>query len=119
MSGFAVPPELRGPHWPFGGPGALVLPQGERAPQGEQPGGAAGGVVGGGRFGGALADAIDRVQGLQQQARDQVQSAATGEPVALHDIMLAMDKSEVAFNLMLEVRNRLLDAWDKVSRAVV
>ena len=115
MSGFAVPPELRGPKWPFGGPGALALPQGDGAPQGDGPGGA----VGGGRFGGALADAIDRVQGLQQQVRDQVQSAATGEPVALHDIMLAMDKSEVAFNLMLEVRNRLLDAWDKVSRAVV
>jgi len=111
VSGFSVPPELRGPHWPFGGPGALALPQGEGAPQGEK--------AGGGRFGGALADAIDRVQGLQQQVRDQVQSAATGEPVALHDIMLAMDKSEVAFNLMLEVRNRLLDAWDKVSRAVV
>jgi len=118
VSGFAVPPELRGPKWPFGGPGALSLPQGDGAPQGEKPGGAAGGAAGG-RFGGALADAIDRVQGLQQQVREQVQSAATGEPVALHDIMLAMDKSEVAFNLMLEVRNRLLDAWDKVSRAVV
>jgi flagellar hook-basal body complex protein FliE len=115
VSGFSVPPDLRGPRWPFGGPDAPALPQGELTPQGEKPGGA----VGGGRFGGVLADAIDRVQGLQQQVRDQVQSAATGEPVALHDIMLAMDKSEVAFNLMLEVRNRLLDAWDKVSRAVV
>jgi flagellar hook-basal body complex protein FliE len=113
VSGFAVPPELRAPQWPFGGP--EQAPQGDRAPQGDGPGRAAGG----GRFGGALADAIDRVQGLQQQVSDQVQSAATGEPVALHDIMLAMDKSEVAFNLMLEVRNRLLDAWDKVSRAVV
>jgi flagellar hook-basal body complex protein FliE len=118
VSGFAVPPEFRSPQWPFGAPGALAAPQGE-APQGEKPGGAPLVSNGAGRFGGVLADAIDRVQGLQQQVSDQVQSAATGEPVALHDIMLAMDKSEVAFNLMLEVRNRLLDAWDKVSRAVV
>jgi flagellar hook-basal body complex protein FliE len=42
-----------------------------------------------------------------------------GEPVALHDVMASMGKSEVAFNLVLEVRNRLVDAWEKLSRSVV
>ena len=42
-----------------------------------------------------------------------------GEPVALHDVMSSMAKSEVAFNFVLEVRNRLVDAWEKLSRSVV
>jgi flagellar hook-basal body complex protein FliE len=33
--------------------------------------------------------------------------------------MMAMGKSDVAFNLMLEVRNKLVDAWEKLSRSVV
>ena len=47
------------------------------------------------------------------------QALATGEPVALHDVMVSMGKSEVAFNLLLEVRNKLIDAWEKLSRSVV
>ena len=70
-------------------------------------------------FGGLLADAIDRVDGLQRDVADKTQALASGEPVALHDIMVSMGKSEVAFNLMLEVRNKLVDAWEKLSRSVV
>lgn len=70
-------------------------------------------------FGGALASAIERVDGLQKDVADKVQGLASGEPVALHDIMMSMGKSEVAFNLMLEVRNKLVDAWEKLSRSVV
>ena len=71
-----------------------------------------------GRFEGVLADAIDHVGGLQNKVQDQVRAAATGEPVELHDVMMSMGKSEVAFNLLLEMRNKLVDAWDKLSRSV-
>lgn len=70
-------------------------------------------------FGSALADAIDRVDGLGREVQDKTQALAVGEPVALHDVMVSMGKSEVAFNLMLEVRNKLVDAWEKLSRSVV
>jgi flagellar hook-basal body complex protein FliE len=50
--------------------------------------------------------------------QDQVRAAASGEPVELHDVMMSMGKSEVAFNLLLEMRNKLVDAWDKLSRSV-
>jgi flagellar hook-basal body complex protein FliE len=33
--------------------------------------------------------------------------------------MAAANKSEVAFNLMLEVRNKLVEAWEKLSRSAV
>ena len=70
-------------------------------------------------FGGALADAIARVDGLQQDVAQKTEAIAKGEPVALHDVMTSMGKSEVAFNLLLEVRNKLVDAWEKLSRSVV
>lgn len=68
---------------------------------------------------GAFADAIARIDGLSKQVGSEVQQLASGEPVALHEIMMSMGKSEVAFNLMLEVRNKLVDAWEKLSRSVV
>lgn len=73
----------------------------------------------GASFGGTLADAIAKVDGLTKRVGDQVGELASGEPVALHDIMISMGKSEVAFNLMLEVRNKLVDAFEKLSRSVV
>lgn len=71
------------------------------------------------KFGGALADAIERVDSMSKQVGEQVEDLATGRPVALHDVMMSMGKSEVSFNLMLEVRNKLVDAWEKLSRSVV
>lgn len=96
------------------GPGLRPMPLvGEGAPRelvdgGEQP-----------SFGGALADALGEVDQLEDAVRNKYQALASGQPVELHDLMSAMGKSEVAFNLLLEVKNRLVDAWDKLSRAVV
>ncbi len=70
-------------------------------------------------FSSVLEGAIDRIDGLGKDVGNKVQALASGQPVALHDIMMAMGKSEVSFNLMLEVRNKLLDAWEKLSRSVV
>ena len=83
--------------------------------------GQAGGGDGAARttFGSMLGDAIERVDSLRDDVQDRFEALATGEPVALHDVMMAMGKSDVAFNLMLEVRNKLVDAWEKLSRSVV
>lgn len=72
-----------------------------------------------GRFEGVLADSLAHVQGLQDDVRDKTRGLATGENVDLHDVLVATGKSEVAFNLLLEVRNKLVDAWDKLSRSTV
>lgn len=65
-----------------------------------------------------LSEALDGVQGLSDDVKDKANALAMGQPVELHDLMISMGKSEVAFNLMLEVRNKLLDAWQALSRAV-
>ena len=97
-------------------------PQGPQGPQSQESlpldtvkdGGAEGTA-----FGDALASAINKVDGLSKDVGNKVEAMAAGEPVALHDIMMSMGKSEVAFNLMLEVRNKLVEAWERLSRSVV
>jgi flagellar hook-basal body complex protein FliE len=54
---------------------------------------------------------------MQSDVRSKVRGLVLGEGVELHDVMLAINKSEVSFNLMLEVRNKLVDAWEKLSRS--
>ena len=73
----------------------------------------------GATFTDVLANAIGEVAATQNEARQGAEALARGEPVELHDLMIAMGKSEVAFNLMLEVRNKLLDAWEQLSHAAV
>ena len=65
-----------------------------------------------------LNDALSGIQVLSDDVKDKANALARGEPVELHDLMISMGKSDVAFNLMLEVRNKLLDAWQALSRAV-
>lgn len=71
------------------------------------------------RFEGVLADSLSRVQGLQDDVAAKVRGMALGENVELHDVLVATGKSEVAFNLLIEVRNKLVDAWEKLSRSSV
>jgi flagellar hook-basal body complex protein FliE len=59
------------------------------------------------------------VQSLQKDTQDKVRSMMLGEGAELHDVMIAANKSDMAFSLMLEVRNKLVDAWDKLSRSVM
>jgi flagellar hook-basal body complex protein FliE len=70
-------------------------------------------------FSGVLADSLDRVRDLQLDVREKVQGLVLGEEVELHDVLIAGSKSEVAFNLLLEVRNKLVDAWEQLSRSSV
>jgi len=68
-------------------------------------------------FEGVLADSLETVANLQADTRNKVRGMVMGEDVELHDVMIAGSKSEVAFNLLLEVRNKLVDAWEKLSRS--
>ncbi len=70
-------------------------------------------------FAHTLADAVNRVDALSDEVTAKTEALAMGKPVELHDLMMAMGKSEAAFNLMLEVRNKIVDAWERLSRSVV
>lgn len=70
-------------------------------------------------FDGFLGEAIGKVDSLQKDTQQKVRGMMLGEGVELHDVMIAANKSDMAFSLLLEVRNKLVDAWDKLSRSVM
>ena len=50
----------------------------------------------------------------QVQADEQVAQLAAGKTDNVHQVMLALGKAEVSFNYMLEVRNRVLEAYKEL-----
>lgn len=70
-------------------------------------------------FASALFDALKRVDNLQRDVSQQSDAISRGEGGSVQDLMVAMGKSDVAFNLMLEVRNKIVDAWQTLTRTVV
>lgn len=125
MSNFDLPPLLgfdpmaRGAFRPLGAEQLARQPQlvGELATAKDGPDGPATATPPS-AFGGALDAAVGRMRSLQADVDQKIKGLVLGEDVELHDVMLAVDKSEVSFNLMLEVRNKLVDAWEKLSRSV-
>lgn len=58
---------------------------------------------------------IRRVNELQQDARQAVEDAATGEG-DIEGVITATQKADVAFRMLLQVRNRMMEAYDEVKQ---
>ncbi len=68
-------------------------------------------------FGSLLKSAVQQVNSMQQVSGDLKKDFISGkEGVDLAQVMIATEKSSVAFGAMLEVRNKLLKAYDEVKR---
>ena len=67
-------------------------------------------------FGDLLKRAVDGVNALQTDSSQKTDAFLRGEEVALTDVMVASQKAKVGFEAVKEVRNRLLEAYQEVSR---
>ena len=68
-----------------------------------------------GDFGSLLKEAIDRVGNTQSEAAKQQRAFDLGDPnTDLSSVMLATSKAQVSFRGMVEVRNRLVSAYQDV-----
>src|SRR5689334_17968699 len=92
----------------------LVRPAGE-TPAATKPAGAKGTDS----FANVLKDSLAQVNSLQHDADQAIQSLATGGPATLHDTMLAVEKAELSFKLMMQVRNKIVEAYQEVLRMQV
>ena len=70
-------------------------------------------------FGAVLKDSLAQVNSLQHEADAAIQSLATGGTATLHDTMLAVEKAELSFRLMMQVRNKIVEAYQEVLRMQV
>jgi flagellar hook-basal body complex protein FliE len=77
-------------------------------------GAAAGGRAAAGGFGDALARGIDSVANLQQGADQLLAQFAAGGDVQIADVMTATSKATLGMQIMVEVRNRGLEAYQQI-----
>lgn len=75
--------------------------------------------AGGPSFGAVLEDSLAQVNALQHEADGAIQSLASGGTATLHDTMLALQKAELSFKLMMQVRNKIVEAYQEVLRMQV
>jgi flagellar hook-basal body complex protein FliE len=70
-------------------------------------------------FGETLNKAITDVNSLQKEAGDAVQRSVSGEPVDIHDVMIAVEKAKTSFDLLMEIRNKTIDMYREIMRIQV
>jgi flagellar hook-basal body complex protein FliE len=62
---------------------------------------------------------LDDVNTLQHDADAQIQRLIAGETEDLHQVMLAMDEAETSFEMMMEIRNKLVQAYQELIKMQV
>ena len=61
-------------------------------------------------------DAVDRVEQFRTSANQEVNAVLTGESEDIHSAIMATQKAELSFELFLQVRNKVVQAYQEVMR---
>jgi len=63
-----------------------------------------------------LKETMQKVEGLQTDAEKQVEQMVTGQGTDVHSAMIAVEKANLSFQLMMQVRNKIVDAYQQISQ---
>ena len=70
-------------------------------------------------FSDLLADSIKSVNSLQKDANLAIERLATGKSKNLHETMLAVERADIAFRTMNQIRMKVIDAYKEIMRMQV
>jgi flagellar hook-basal body complex protein FliE len=70
-------------------------------------------------FGGWMTEGINSVNATIVNADSEVRQVAAGAGPSLHEVMIHLEEARLSFQLLAQVRNRLLDAYQEVMRTQV
>ncbi|MBU1023013.1 flagellar hook-basal body complex protein FliE [bacterium] len=73
----------------------------------------------GSSFGDFLTEALEKINALGEESQSKQIAFAAGENIELHEVVIAMEKYSIAMDLMLAVRNKILEAYQEISRMPV
>jgi len=59
---------------------------------------------------------LSDVNDLQSKASASIEKLAAGEITDVHQVMNAAEEANVAFNMMMEIRNKVMDAYQEIMR---
>ncbi len=78
------------------------------------PAGQAAAAPAGPSFKDFLLKSIQEVNSMQADADQAVEKLATGGDVTPAEVLTAVQKADIAFHMMIQVRNKLVDAFQEV-----
>jgi flagellar hook-basal body complex protein FliE len=67
-------------------------------------------------FSAILSNAVQSVDQLHQDAASQVGSLLQGGNADLSNVMIAVEKADVSFQLMMQVRNKIVGAYQDIEK---
>jgi len=67
-------------------------------------------------FSESLKESLNEVNQLKKIAKGSITDLATGKDQVLHQTMIAVEKADVSFKLMMQVRNKILSAYEEINR---
>jgi flagellar hook-basal body complex protein FliE len=63
-----------------------------------------------------LMDSLQQVNQLQQEADAKVENLVTGKSDNVVEVFSAVRKADVAFSLLMEIRNKMMDAYQEIQQ---
>ena len=72
-----------------------------------------------GSFGKILKDKVKEINKLQLDANSAIAKVELGDSGSIHEAVIAMEKASISFKTMLQVRNKILEAYQEVMRMQV
>lgn len=66
-----------------------------------------------------LAQALDTVNNLQVNADHMAQKVATGEAKDIHEVLMAVEEVSIGLQLTMQIRNKIIEAYQEVMRMQV
>lgn len=70
-------------------------------------------------FADTLKDAVGNVNEMQKASDKAIQNLATGKTDNVADVMIAAEKADIALKVMVQVRNKIIDAYQEVMKMQV
>jgi flagellar hook-basal body complex protein FliE len=98
----------------------MLIKSGDLLPSGfnsEKPSGDA--QTGGKDFSLVMRDAIKEINHLQTNADEAIAKVQLGNTANIHEAMVALEQASISFRALMQVRNKILDAYQEVMRMQV
>jgi flagellar hook-basal body complex protein FliE len=87
------------------------IPEGVKLPQNQNPKGPA--------FAEVLKESLDQVNALQAQKTEKIEDLVTGKANSIEEVMIAVEEANLAFEMTMQVRNKLVEAYNELLRMQV
>jgi len=73
----------------------------------------------GNSFADFLKGSVEKVNTMQKEADQAVQDLLVGKDQNIHQVMIAVEKANLSLNMMMQVRNKLINAYEEIMRTQV